>query len=550
MDLLRKIWESVGNSRPAELRQQPLRVVNGAPPAAKKIPPVIKPRARAGRLIEFPDIGNQATKKGYLTSSFLKGVLLGGGAYMAAKYAVKSSIRSMDLTMGVGSALAGGAVSVGIDMLRDFNAARKNPLLGKKTLDAKGALKHIWQQNSRIYTKKFVVGTVGGLAGAWGVDWMIENPDTIKEWFKSGKEWAEPGTTWISDRWKEWAPQPLRDLTAGLGAWLGEKYAGLREKWTDIKDRVMTSFGSQTQAPSLPEDLPALPLFHPPLGTIPESMIQSLEIPAPPAPIEAIEEIVTTEAAPQEIIEITDIELTPTQQFAAILDTSEPGSRPDYIVTKALQGTAWAQNEAIDGLYNGRFGFAQNRELAVKLAAEMAEPIKERLAALGPESLLEGEKKLLLNHAFMEHNIGHNPEGARDIVAKLGQSWYGAPELAPQLAEEFADAGDPAPLIEENFTPQQIAEMPDLISCTAGQNPADMSSAFEVACQPADARLKPGDAFSLTIKSGGEPKILKAVIGDEILKTSPQEYLGEKISSLLEAVREEPEPTPALVAAH
>ncbi len=561
MLLMKKIMALVSKTPQAwEVhRPQPATI-----PSSRSTKAPVKITRPLGRLIHFPDIIKNnsyidpSSIKGYLKTAFT--VAAGSAALnTAAKYALTTSIRSMDITMGGGSAVAGGLVSAYNEARKDYKSACENTLPGNKPLDFKDAVKLIWAQHRAKYGKKFLAGAAGGFAGAWGADLAFDNLDTLKEWGGSC-------STWIGERWREWAPPSLQTFTVGLGAWLSEKYVDLREKLTDIKDRVMASFDSQKQLFSLPEERPALPLSPPePLGPIPESLIQTLEIPPPPVAVEAIEEMVITQDAPTqknteipvteltpepEITEIPITDLTPRQQLAAFLDTSLHGTRPDYVVTKALQGTAWAQNEAIDGLYNGRFGFTQNRELAVKLAAEMSEPIKERLAAFGADNLLSSEKELLLKLAFMENNpanaafgITHSPQDARDIVAKLGQSWYGAPELVPELTEEFAVVNDVDPPIEENFTAEQIAEMPEVMSCTAHQNPDGVLPQFEVACQPADAELNPGAVIGLDVESGGNHTPYKILVTEEALGKSKKKYLGSAFSSLLENMEEPTAPT-------
>lgn len=525
--------------RPWPATQPPLAVPVKAPVE------IIRPQ---GKLLQFRNNFNGAAShldraaiKGYLKAAFT-----GAALNTAAKLTLSAAIRSTDFTMGGASAIAGGVTGIWDDVRADFRQARTNALPGHAPLGRAQAVKQVWAQHRAKYGKKFALGAASGFAGAWGMDIAFDNADVLKGWYESC-------TTWIGDRLKEWTPPALRDFTIGLSAWFGERYTDIREKCTALKNWLLPKSPANDFTAPLRKKMSPLPDMGLP------SAVESLELPEQtPAPPAA--EIVEDQPAPGIVEEISEepppAELTPKQQLAALLDTSEPGTRLDDTVYSAIKGKAWAQNELIDGLYNGRYGFEKNRELAVKLAAEWSAPIKEQLVAHGAGSLSEGQKQLLLNLAYIEYNpanaalgIAHNPQDALDIIAKLERSWTGAPELAQQ----FADANDVITETEISPVNAEVAseiapETPETLSCRAQQNPPGTPERFDIACDPFKGKLKPGDTISLGIDfSNGVHNAYTLDVGPAVIKTSNEEYLEQALFSVLSQAQP-PETTPILTA--
>lgn len=508
-------------------------------PGPVKTPPEVPVEAPVkitrppGKVIQFPRSFNEAAShfdraafKGYLKAAFT-----GAAMNTAAKLALSTAIRSTDVTMGGASALAGGVRSIWddvkwSDIKDDYHRALTNALPGHTPLTKMQAAKIIAAQTFIKHRKKFALGAASGFAGAWGADLLLDHLD-------------------VGEKLKEFA-QPLRDFTTGIGAWFSERYNDLKEKCIDLKNYLFP--GPPANELTLPgEKISPLPSIGLP------SAAESLELPEhTPAP--PVSEIIDNQPTPEIVQETTEelpqAELTPQQQLAALLDISMPGTPQDDTIYAAIKGKSWAQNDLIDGLYNGRFGFEENRELAAALTAEWSAPIREQLAARGADSLSEGQKRTLLNFAFMEHNSG-NAQDALGIVKQLGRSWPGAPELAEQFSSVTEASLEPENteiLADTKPAPEIAVGTPETISCHAQQNPPGIEERYDVACDPFESKLKPGDTINLDVNfNNGAKDMYTLDVGPSAAGTSNEKYLENALYSVLREVQP-PETTPILTA--
>lgn len=448
------------------------------------------------------------SKKSFLKRAFAPVAALGTGFALttAFKLAVSTSIRSTDVSMGLGSAFAGGFVGSGSEIIKDYRDAKKKD----SSLKFKEISKQIITEHYRKYGVKFATGFGAGFAGAWGADLFFDHLD-------------------IGEKLKEWT-QPLRNFTTGLS----EKWAAFKnefslkkvdawfsERWADIKnvfppkpvpwEKIIPLESAQLPPPSIPAvDYAAAP-------AIPE-----FSQAAPPRQLAASGQGTIVEQTGEKITEVAVPEpLIPRQQLAGLLDISEPGSDMDKAVYNALQGKPSAMNRVVDGLYNGRGGFTKNRELAATLIQEFTAPLEGKPLA----ELSRAQQDLLLNLAYMQFNPEHaklgvefNPLHSLEIVEKLGRSWPGAPELAPHIP-----------------IPEPGEEIAQKISCTITQNAPDIQPQFKVHCLPKPETLNVGDSINLAFDwNNGIHQNKTVFIGEktakvpfkvtmlEILKTSRQ----------------------------
>lgn len=407
-------------------------------------------------------------KKGFLKSRFTQAAAVGFLTHAGAKLLISTSVRALDIT-GSASAVTGGLVSVYSEMQKE----RKDLSLGWWDISKKILAEEKWK-----YTKKLGTGALAGFVGGGLADLALDYTDgfgsTIKEWTRPLRNWI----TGIGDT--------LKNFTTEIST-------QLNEKWTGFKNWLFPGPYIEKKVPSFVTDRTLPPLY---------------------SPMPDVTETIGVESSP-DIIEqqlpTPVVELTTMQQFAGLLDTSDPKRRMDSTVYNALKGKLWAMNEAVDGLYNGRFGFPKNPELAAQL-------IQEYTASLeGVEKLSKGQEELLLKLAFMKYNpenielgVDYDPEGARNIIQKLSRSWVGAPELM----EQFADAAPTAKIPEEIF-------------CTAQQNPPGIDPPFKISCAMPEGEVKGDTILNLAFDGAHGTHKLHLAPG-----TDPTEALSSMLSQL------------------
>ncbi len=438
--------------------------------------------------------------KGFLKDAFT-GAAAGFALTAAMKLAVSTSIRSMDITMGGGSALTGGLFNVYNEAKKDYDEVRKITSPDQVSLARAQALKSIWSANKAKYGKKFMTGAGAGFAGAWGADLALDHSDSI------------------GSKLKEWT-QPLRAFTNNVGEWFSTK-------WQAIKD-VFSSTPQAVPVTHIPEQKITDESVHAAAdNVIPLAHLQTPTHPTPEVSNEPADET-------QEIL----LEKISTRDSLIAMATG-PGA--GAAIERAMNGNPAAQKEVIDGLFNGRFGFAQNKELAAQITAEFSERTREKLAE--GTRLSESEKQLLLTYAFMAYSprpgIEYNPQESLDIVKRLGRSWHGAPELLAKVrggVEEIVSARAAVP----------PAAMTEAMNCIADQNPPAVSPQFQVSCADSGGAFRPGNTIGLGVNfHNGQRGDYTLQIGPNAARVPKESYVEQAISSALNTVK-----PPAPVEAH
>ena len=430
--------------------------------------------------------------KGFLKDAFT-GAAAGFAVTAAMKLAVSTSIRSMDITMGGGSALTGGLFNVWNEAKKDYDEARKITGPDQVFVARTQALKSIWSANKAKYGKKFMTGAGAGFAGAWGADLALDHADSI------------------GSKLKEWT-QPLRTFTSSIGEWVSTK-------WQAFKD-IFSSTPPVIAAPHIPaQEIPDEPLHAAASNVIPFAPAQTQTLPAPEISNEPAHE-------PQEIL----IETVSTRDSLIAMATG-PGA--NAAIERAVNGNPAAQKEVIDGLFNGRFGSAQNKELAAQITTEFSERTREKLAE--GAKLSESEKQLLLTYAFMSYTprpgIDHNPQESLDIIKRLGRSWHGAPELLAKVRGDVADIASARAV----SAPASITEA---MNCTANQNPPAVDPQFRVSCVDSGGAFKPGNTIGLGVNfHNGQHSDYTLKIGPKAEHVPKESYIEQAVSSALSQVK-------------
>lgn len=449
-------------------------------------------------VIEDGEKKRPGINKGFLKNKFTQAAAVGFLTSAGLKLAFSTSVRAFDVT-GCASAFTGGTFSAASEIRKDYKEARQD-------LAFMQALRFMAAHHKWKYGGKFVKGAAAGFVGAGIADLALDYNNglgnTVKEWTQPVRNYISGmiGKTGIGLGFSEkWAAFKNSFSLNKLGAWLSEKWAAIKNAFPPkpVSWQKISPFEStQLRPPTL------LPTENGGIVTTPSINEAS---------VEAVRDQRTLA---QPIEELTEVELTPKQQLAQLLDTSVSGSDMDKAVYNALQGKPSAMNQVVDGLYNGRGGFEKDRKLAATLIQEFTAQLEGKPFA----ELSKAQQDLMLKLAYMQFNPEHakfgvefDPLHSLEIVEKLGRSWPGAPELAPHI-----------PIAE----PEEIAKATEKISCTITQNAPEIRPQFDVHCLPNPESLKPGDSVNLAFNwNNGIHQDKTMVIGPKAATMPPRDYL-------------------------
>jgi hypothetical protein len=191
-----------------------------------------------------------------------------------------------------------------------------------------------------------------------------------------------------------------------------------------------------------------------------------------------------------------------------------------------MAGNAAAMNEVIDGMLNDRFGFEENRGLAIKLT--------KQLAASGDA---EGRLKL----AYMQYQgsfegVDYNPKAALATIKDLGRSWVGGEGLlskAGVAAQHVAAAVNtavpnnlPVSIVidPEEVIPLQAEES---IACVMSESADTQKLVFN--CAAEKAPFVQGNFITLKrIFNDGIESVRQLLIGD-MNGMSKNDYLSTRL---------------------
>jgi hypothetical protein len=174
---------------------------------------------------------------------------------------------------------------------------------------------------------------------------------------------------------------------------------------------------------------------------------------------------------------VPNVSMPVMDELSALSGNAALSARAQETLNAALAGKASAMNEVIDGMLNDRFGFEENRELAIKLTKQLAE-----------SGDVEGRLKL----AYMQYQgsfdgVEYNPKAALATIKDLGRSWVGGEGL-------LSKAGVAAKHAVAAATESISENVPDSLPASIVIDPEEVipaNSQESIACvinEPADAQ--------------------------------------------------------------